>query len=160
MSNTVKFEVSISLDDFFNSEAERSAVFRDALEQAIVSKLNEHEFVQKNIAYYLFHKFTDDIFVGEFDKIKSAVKERIEEFKEPDSWAVQNHDRFKKAMNEAFDELHDTIKEAAHKKATEFTNDEGRDYNSFYGKVSDAMVDRVFNHFVDAMVKKESERYK
>lgn len=160
MSNTVKFEVSISLDDFFSSEKERSAVFSDALETAIFKKLGEHEFVQKNIAYYLFHKFTDDIFAGEFDKIKSSVKEKIEEFKEPDAWYIQSHDRFKKATNDALDELHETIKAAAHKKAVEFTNDESRDYNSFYGKVSEAMVDRVFNHFVDAMVKKESERYK
>ena len=127
------------------------------MEEAILKKLGEHEFVQKNIAYYLFHKFTDDIFAGEFDKIKSSVKEKIEEFKEPDAWHIQSHDRFRKATNDALDELQETIKAAAHKKAVEFINDEGRDYNSFYGKISDAMVDRVFDHFVNAMLEKKRE---
>lgn len=154
MTHEVEIKVVISLEDFFNSDDDRARTFQTAMQNALLQKLGESEFVQKNIAYYIFSKFKDDVFAEEFQKIKSAVKEKIDEFKEPDAWTIRSHERYSKAMNEVFDDLHDTIKDATRKKALEFTEDDGRDYNSFYGKVADAMVDKVFENFVSAMVDK------
>lgn len=156
MTHEVEIKVLISLEDFFNSEEDKATTFRNAMQAAILQKLGESEFVQKNIAYYMFNKFKDEVFAEDFEKIKSAVKEKIEEFKEPDEWTIRSHDRYRNAMNEVFDDLQDTIKEATRKKALEFTEDDGRDYNSFYGKVADAMVDKVFENFVSAMVDKHN----
>lgn len=158
MTHGVEIKVLISLEDFFNSEEDRAETFRNAMQGAILQKLGDNEFVQKNIAYYMFTKFKDEIFAEDFEKIKSAVKEKIEEFKEPDAWTVRSHDRYRKAMEEVFDDLQDAIKEATRKKALEFIEDDGRDYNSFYGKVADAMVDRVFENFVSAMVDKRERK--
>lgn len=153
MTQTVKLEVEISLSDFFNNEDDRQHAFRGAMEGAIIRQLNNSEFVQSNIAYYLFKQFTTDIFAGEFQKIQDAVREKISKVTF-DKYDIMHNDVFKKAMDGAIDGMKSEIEQAALTKAREIIQDEGRDYPSFYSRIADAMVDNVFKHFVDAMVEK------
>ena len=158
MSNKIKLEVEISLEDFFNSDAERDQVFKEALNESLLRSLNSHEFVQKNIAYYLFSHMKNEVFKSEMEKIEAAVRASIDEHKELGKWEVQSNDVFRSIINRALDDMSGDIYATTQKLAHEFTEDEGRDYNSLYGKVADAMVDKVFTHFVDAMVKKEEAK--
>ena len=151
----ITIEVKISLEDFFNSDLDRQYVFMDAMQSAILCKLNDSKFVQQNIAHYLFSFLQDEQMNSELDKIKSVIREKLQNFKEPDDWTIRSNDIYKKCINDALGEIKDDIMDATKKKAIEFMNDDGKDYKSFYGKVADAMVDKVFENFVDAMVKKE-----
>jgi hypothetical protein len=47
VNQVIKLEVEISLEDFFNSETERSQVFQQALSASLLKSLNDSEFVQK-----------------------------------------------------------------------------------------------------------------
>lgn len=154
--NTVKLEVEISLEDFFNSDAERDQVFKQALNESLQRALNQSEFVQKNIAYYLFSHFKDEVFKTELAKIENAIREKIQEFKEPDRWDIRHNSHCEKIVENALKDISDEIYAATQKMAREMMADDNRDYNSIYGKVSDAMVDKVFTHFVNAMVDKEN----
>lgn len=152
--NTVKLEVEISLGDFFDTEADKNIVFKDALQSALLQKLNDHEFVQKNIAYWMFSHFRNEIFKSEMDKIEHAIREKIEEFKAPDRWDVHHNDTYLGVVNRAIKDMDSEIYSRTQKLAKEFSDDDGRDYNSLYGRVADAMVDKVFEHFVTAMTEK------
>ena len=158
MKNTIKLEVEISLEDFFNSEQDRAETFRAAMQDAILEQLNQSQWVQSNIAYYIFHHLKAQVYEQELEKIQSAVRTKIDDFKEPSDWDIRNHDVYKKAVSEGLDELKPEIVDATKRKAKQFMDDDGNDYNSFYGRISDAMVSRVFDHFVSAMVEKENSK--
>lgn len=153
--NEITLQVKISLEDFFSSGQDRESVFKDAMQGAILRQLNDNQWVQSNIAHYIFRQMTDEVYAQELEKIQSAVRKKIDEFKEPDAWAIQHHKAYEGAMQEALEELKPEIMKATKEKAAQFMDDDGRDYNSFYGKIADAMVDKVFQNFVDSMVDKK-----
>jgi ribonuclease HII len=151
---TVKIEVEIGLDDFFNNEVERSAAFQEALQGAIMYKLNDSKFVQENIAYYLFDKLKTETFKNEMEKIESAIKTSIDNFK-IDDWSIRSHKVVEKVIDETMNGMKEKIKNKAQAYANEYVESDSDDYKSIRQKVADAMAENVFNVFIDAMVKRE-----
>jgi hypothetical protein len=92
------------------------------------------------------------------EKIEAAVRTSIDEHKKIDKWTIQSNKTFTSIVNSVFDDMSGDIYATTQRLALKFTKDEGCDYNSLYTKVADAMVDKVFTYFVDAMVKKENEK--
>lgn len=154
MSKTVKIEVEIGLDDFFSTERERSAVFQEALQSAILYKLNDSKFVQENIAHYLFDKLKTETFKEEMEKIQLTIKTAIDNFK-IDDWSIRSHKVVEKVIDETMIEMKDKIKNKATSYANEYVESDSDDYKSIKYRVADAMAENVFNVFIDAMVKKE-----
>jgi len=62
---SVKLAVEISLEDFFDSDNERSQVFQEALFTALMEKLREGQWVQSNIAHYLYENLLDEAFLSD-----------------------------------------------------------------------------------------------
>jgi len=155
---TATFEVQISLSDFFDDNRDRSEVLQTALSNAIFQRLGDNQWVQSNIAHYLFKRLTTETFESQITEIKDAVKKAIDEHKTPDKWRVEHHPVYEVAISDALHGIKDEIRESTTKLARKFLADESDSYSSFYGRVADACVDKVFTHFVDAMVTKEESK--
>jgi hypothetical protein len=156
-TDKIKLEISVSLEDFFSNEQERSEVFREAMENAILRQLRDSEFVQKNIAYYLFDDFRAKIMKEEFDKIEEAVRAAVEEHKTPSAWSITSHEIYEKCIGDALTEQKDEIKKRAVSVANRYMDDESTDYGTFFDKIANMCVIRVFDTFVETMVKEKSK---
>ncbi len=156
MSQSVKIEVSISLEDFFNSENERTLVFQEALREALLEKMRDNQWVQQNIAYYIYKGLLDEQFKADIETIKQHVHEHAVDFK-MSGWDVINNDVVKKHIAELFQEMKPTFQDAARKASIELIESDEK-YSTFKDRIADRMMDNVFECFVKAMVDKEMSK--
>lgn len=156
MSQSVKIEVSISLEDFFNSENERTLVFQEALREALLEKMRDNQWVQQNIAYYIYKNIMDDQFDDDIQTIKQHVHKHAVDFK-MDSWAVSHNDVVRKHIEEVFQEMKPMFQDAARKASIELIESDEK-YSTFKDRIADRMMDNVFECFVKAMVDKEMSK--
>lgn len=153
----IKVEVEISLEDFFNSENQRSQVFQDALQWALISQLNNNRWFQENVAHFFFDKLKAETLQGEIAVIEKHIQQAIAEYR-ISKWEIDSNPVTRKAIERALEEMEPQIKERTIQLSKDYMADENRTYPSLYHSVADACVSKVFDHFVSAMVEKEDRK--
>lgn len=151
----IKLQVEVSLEDFFDSDSQRSCVFQEALESTLKEKLSDHEWVESNIAHYIFKSAQDEIINGELATLREKFIKKVNDY-EPSDYHITSNKEYGDIVDSAIRDLEPNIKEAVSNKLIPWINSDDGDYSSFRGRVADAAVDRVYDIFVEAIVEKEA----
>jgi hypothetical protein len=150
MENKMKFEVEIDLADFFSSETERSRVFCDALERAIINRLcNDNA-----IAWHLFEMMKGEAIKPHLETIRGKIAASADEYN-CTKWEIATHKSVGKLIDEVLEEKKESIKERARETAQHFMDDAGDHYDSLRNRVADACVNNVYEVFLKNTIERE-----
>ncbi len=157
MDKTIKLDLEISLADFFNSDNDRQQIISDIIRDSIRYYLQNHSHFYETMAHFCRKNMINELLSGHESRIAEKYAELLDGF-EVGKWDVLCNPTVTKSVQAAIDERADDIKKKASTFVDLVMNDESTGYDSLYNKVSDAMANRVFDTFIEAMVNKEMKK--